>query len=583
MSNAALKPILLPLRLVPVLLSIVVLCAAFWSLPDAQAGGSHGDGWKKRGGFPGFGGGIMITIPTHRPEREFQPEPEFEEPPQRVAECGPGEVFSNRRGACVCRKGFARVDGECLAPVRQPPKVASCDRNEVFSKTRGSCVCRKGFVRIGDGCDRPPVVVEQPKRKPKPEPVVVQKPKPEPVALQKPQPLLEQPAAPRTVRQANIAAPQACLDPDLYDMLKQAYGREPASINRCDAACLAKPANLAEPQLADMTKRFGVQWCDDCVKLGGWLPLNDIQRLEQLTGQTFCMAGANFCSAPGYARVDPAVMRTKVVEIIRQLPATLGKDGDIAVVIGNGTYQNGIEAKTNGRNDADAVTTLLIDKLGYKKQNVIDLRDATLSDFQRVFGGKDGVPGELAKQYSGKGDIFIYISAQGLREEASGKSYLLPVDAKQAELAGTAYSLDELYSSLGILGARTIMLALETSFGSSLTSLVDPPNLPESEAAVLPETPVPGLAVFTASDRDQRTLDDPEFGLGLFTRYLVEGMAGKADEAPTGNADRQLDSVELYVYVASMVRTAARKSLGLEQKPQLSKVENLLIGRLAAR
>ena len=564
MQNAA-RPIIATSAgfLLPLLAGFVLLLTGFSLVPPAEAGCSwcSSGGHKSRG--PGFGGGIMITIPPQGPRN---PPPEFDAP-QRVAECGPGEVFSSRRGACVCRKGYARVGGECLAPVRQPPKVVSCDRNEVFSRSRGACVCRKGFVRVGDGCDRPPVVVEQPKRKPLPEPVVVEKPTP-----------------PKTVRQVSLPERKACLDPDLYDMLKQAYGKEPSSINRCDAACLAKPASLSEPQLAQMTERYGVNWCGECVKLGGWLPLGDIQRLEQLTGQTFCMTGgANFCSAPDYARVDPAVTRTKVIEVIRELPATIRKDGDMAVVIGNGSYQNGVQAKTNGRNDADAVTTLLIEKLGYKKQNVIDLRDATLADLHRVFGGRDGIPGELARQYGGKGDIFVYISAQGLRDEATAKSYLLPIDAKTAELSRTGYSLDELYASLGMLGARTIMLALETSFGSSLTPFVDPPNLPETEAAVLPETPVPGLAVFTASDRDQRTLDDPEFGLGLFTRYLVEGMAGKADEAPTGNADRQLDSVELYVYVANMVRTAARKSLGLEQKPQLSKVENLLIGRLAGR
>jgi hypothetical protein len=32
-----------------------------------------------------------------------------------------------------------------------------------------------------------------------------------------------------------------------------------------------------------------------------------------------------------------------------------------------------------------------------------------------------------------------------------------------------------------------------------------------------------------------------------------------------------------------MVRTAARKSFGLEQKPMLSKIDNLVVGNLASR
>jgi len=50
----------------------------------------------------------------------------------------------------------------------------------------------------------------------------------------------------------------------------------------------------------------------------------------------------------------------------------------------------------------------------------------------------------------------------------------------------------------------------------------------------MPATPVAGLAVFKASDRDQRTIQDPEYDIGLFTRYLIEGFAGRAEEAPIG-------------------------------------------------
>jgi uncharacterized caspase-like protein len=88
--------------------------------------------------------------------------------------------------------------------------------------------------------------------------------------------------------------------------------------------------------------------------------------------------------------------------------------------------------------------------------------------------------------------------------------------------------------------------------------------------------------VFKASDRDQKTIKDPEYGIGLFTRYLIEGLAGRADEAPLGNDDKRIDTVELYVYTADAVRTAARKSFGLEQKPLLSKIDNLVVGNLTA-
>ena len=98
----------------------------------------------------------------------------------------------------------------------------------------------------------------------------------------------------------------------------------------------------------------------------------------------------------------------------------------------------------------------------------------------------------------------------------------------------------------------------------------------------MPVDPVPGLAVFKASDRNQKTIKDPEYGIGLFTRYMIEGLAGRADAGPLGNDDKRIDTVELYVYTADAVRTAARKSFGLEQKPMLGKIDNLVVGNLSS-
>ena len=143
--------------------------------------------------------------------------------------------------------------------------------------------------------------------------------------------------------------------------------------------------------------------------------------------------------------------------------------------------------------------------------------------------------------------------------------YLLPVDAKLDDLYKTAYPIQALYDHLSKIGARTIMLMLEANFAKNLDELIDPPNLPELEAEAMPVNPVPWLAVFEASDRDQKTIKDPEYGIGLFTRHLIEGLAGRADAAPLGNDDKRIDTVELYVYTADAVCTAARKSFGLEQ------------------
>ncbi len=276
---------------------------------------------------------------------------------------------------------------------------------------------------------------------------------------------------------------------------------------------------------------------------------------------------------------------TEIRTIFKDLPAGTKNDGNIAVIVGNKDYQGDLPDNPDGSADADAVMALLIDQLGYKQENIIDLRDATLEDLERVFGSDKDPEGELAGRIDKKdpGDVFIYVASHGMVKEDDGKeAYLLPVDAKLDDLDKTAYPLQELYDHLGKIGARTIMLMLEANFAKNLDELIDPPNLPELEVEAMPVNPVPGLAVFKASDRDQKTIKDPEYGIGLFTRYLIEGLAGRADAAPLGNDDKRIDTVELYVYTADAVRTAARKSFGLEQKPMLGKIDNLVVGNLSS-
>ena len=274
---------------------------------------------------------------------------------------------------------------------------------------------------------------------------------------------------------------------------------------------------------------------------------------------------------------------TEIRTMFKDLPAGVKNEGNIAVIVGNKDYQGDLPDKPDGTADADAVMALLIDQLGYKQENIIDLRDATLDDLERVFGSESDRRRDRQAHRQEGPRRRVHLCREPRHGEGGRRqeSLSLPVDAKLDDLDKTAYGIQELYDNLGKIGARTIMLMLEANFAKNLDELIDPPNLPELEVEAMPVNPVPGLAVFKASDRDQKTIKDPEYGIGLFTRYLIEGLAGRADAAPLGNDDKRIDTVELYVYTADAVRTAARKSFGLEQKPMLGKIDNLVVGNSA--
>ena len=501
-------------------------------------------------------------------------------PPKRQASCQWPKVKSG--GGCVCAAGYVSSKGRCIKPAPKAPTVVvdvahvqECllklgyDPGPIDGAAgRATLNAFRSYQTANGLAARPAILADKPT-------------KDRLFAACAAPPVVEEAASP-PAGPPDVAAAR-CLPEDLYDLLAVTYGKPPVGIAACrpeTALCLPKPLFYSEAKLASVAAASGIRWCDACVVLNTWLPLKTIFQIEAAANITLCASPPALCYLPS----RPAVtVRTEIRTIYKALPESLGNEGDVAVVVGNETYRNGLSPNVYGHADADAVVELLTEQLGYRKENIIDLRDATEADLERVFGTADAPAGELAERIASDqpGDVIVYVSSHGMSTD-EGAGYLLPVDADTGDLARTAYSLQQLYANLGKSGARTTMLMLEATFARNVTDMVDPPNIPESEVAAMPEAPVAGLAVFTAADRDQRTLKDPEFGIGLFTRYLIAGLAGEADSAPVGNGDKQIDTVELFVYASDMVRTAARKSFGLEQKPLLSKIDNLLVGRLAA-
>jgi hypothetical protein len=561
----------------------------------------------------------------------------YPQKPPVVIVCVPPSVYSSKQRRCIypekppvvvtCQAPavYSSKSKSCYIP-KKPTQTASCAWPTV--RKGSTCVCASGYVSSGGKCIRPaktepsaPAVVVDVRHIQEcltnlgydPGPIDGDEGRATRSAFrlyQEANGLAEQPEtlrdevtqaklfsdceAPAPINEeivlastdpiAPLSLPAAgkCLPQDLYDMLTAAYGDKPdlSACTPATAACLPKPLFYSEAKIAGLAAE-GVEWCESCVKLGGWLPLANILQIEAAANITLCATPPALCYLPGRPVVQKQV---EVRTIYKALPVSVGNEGDIAVVVGNENYDNGLTPNVYGEADADAVVQLLTEQLGYKKENIIDLRNAKLADFQRVFGSASNPNGELAARIKEDepGDVIVYMSSHGLADGNEGTGYLLPIDADVERLSETAYPLQELYANLGEAGARTIMLMLEATFAKTVTDLVDPPNIPELEVLAMPEAPVPGLAVFTAADRDQRTLEDPEYGIGLFTRYLIAGLAGEADVAPIGNGDKRIDTVELYVYAADMVRTAARKSFGLEQKPILSKIDNLVVGKLAS-
>jgi hypothetical protein len=361
-----------------------------------------------------------------------------------------------------------------------------------------------------------------------------------------------------------------CLPEDLIAVLRRAHGPG-ISVQQCEKACLPPPNGLPQSYLDELQSKFGIAWCRSCVSFSGHLALDEVKRIERAGNIELCATPSRQLPRRGVPVGEPVKSYTKVRELYRALPPALEASDTVAVIIGNRDYPK-LPPSEISQNDAGAMYAFLTEHMGVRPDNIIDVRNGSKADLERLFGAAPGVEGDLSRLvHSNPGArVLVYYSGHGATNNAETETYLLPVDAEpyREELSG--YKLSTLYANLAKLDAKSVLVLLETEFGEDHGSYVLPPNLPETSNQALPRAPLPNLSVMVASDRGQRTLMDSTYDIGLFTRYLIEGLAGKADLRPIGNGDGSLDSAEIYAYTAAMVELAARKTFGLLQNPVYS-------------
>ena len=548
------------------------------------------------------------------------------------ASCGDNERWSSEEATCVCAAGYQReaegcVSAATVAVVTPDDEATAAPAEPVDEKAEATARAQRCYAQLGyykgpiDGKANPdtwtahwyfknehglkahgdflaePVqrkIAELCKEKPKPKPVEAKPPVPTGATEKKakseegtgaeaeetgevtatlapdagPAPPAEEeaPEPPPPLTRLEID----CLPEDLIVRLRQAHG-EGVRVRACPRGCLPSPAGLSQVQLDDLQSRYGVVWCRDCVRIKGHLSLDDVRLLESEGGFDLCSVPPRHLPRPGSGNGNVVQSYTRIRELYRVLPSGTEDPGAIAVVIGNSTYENLPPAET-ARSDAGAMYFFLTERLGYRQDRIIDVRDTKRADLERIFGPVPGSDGELARLVRAQpgARVIVYYSGHGATNSSHSETYLLPVDAEPYREERGGYPLSTLYANLAALKAKSVLVLLESEYGRDQGAYVLPPNLPETTSTALPPAPLSTVTVLAAADRGQRALIDTSYDIGLFTRYLIEGLAGKADLYPVGNGDGQVDSAEIYVYTAAMVRLAAAKTFGLLQQPVYS-------------
>jgi hypothetical protein len=239
----------------------------------------------------------------------------------------------------------------------------------------------------------------------------------------------------------------------------------------------------------------------------------------------------------------------------------------VAVIIGNRDYAGRTPDVAYAGNDAKAMRDFVINNLGYRPGNVIDLRDASLSELNATFGTANSHKGRLYDYVrAGKSDVIVFYSGHGVPGQSDRKRYLLPVDANpnQAELNG--YPLDTLLGNLAKVPARSMAVYLDACFSGesekgplvrATSGLTVQPRLPQSST---------GMVVVTAAQNDQFASWDEDAKHGLFTKHLLEALRGKADGKEFGNGDGKVTLAELKAYLNEEMTYQARRRWSRDQK-----------------
>jgi len=239
----------------------------------------------------------------------------------------------------------------------------------------------------------------------------------------------------------------------------------------------------------------------------------------------------------------------------------------VAVIIRNRDYQGRTPDVLFAANDADAMRRFTTKNLGYREGNIIDLRDATLTQLNATFGTVDNYRGRLFDYVRpGKSDVIVFYSGHGVPGSKNRKGYLLPINADPDRVELNGYPLDTLLSNLAQVPARSMTVYVDACFSGESES----GTLVRSTSGITIQAKMPSSAahmtVITAARNDQFASWDEDAKHGLFTKHLLAALKGEADSADYGDGDGKVTLAELKTYLDEEMTYQARRRYSRDQK-----------------
>lgn len=238
---------------------------------------------------------------------------------------------------------------------------------------------------------------------------------------------------------------------------------------------------------------------------------------------------------------------------------------DIAVIIGNKSYREGIPRVAYADRDAAVMKEYVVRTMGFEEGNIIYAEDATLSKLNEIFGMAGAPQGRLYKYVKPNvSRVFIYYGGHGAPDLETGDAFFVPVDGNPEYIRAGGYRLQTFYDNLAKIPAKKITVVLDACFSGNTDRGMLFKGISPAMVKVKKEYRGPaGAVVITSASTDQVSTWYPEKRHSLFTYYFLKGLQGEAD----ASGDGKITVGELSAYLKEHVPYMARRLKGVEQQP----------------
>lgn len=250
----------------------------------------------------------------------------------------------------------------------------------------------------------------------------------------------------------------------------------------------------------------------------------------------------------------------KSVEIVSDVDKNIpyrdiNNENTFALIIANENY-NKVAPVNFALRDGQKINEYLKKTLGIEKSHIAYLENATLNDMRYEVNRLS----KISDAYNGEASFIIYYIGHGIPDEKNGNGYLLPVDGYGNDVT-TAYPLEELYSQLGSLDAKKIILFTDACFsGANKTGEM----LVAARGIAIRSNPNEAkgrLIAFSACQGDETAYSYDEQGHGLLTYYFLKKLKETGGQTTLG---------ELEEYIVDNVGKTAILINGKSQTPRVS-------------